>query len=166
MHLIDEKAYSEDDDKNVRQAHPRLCEAVATVLYRTSPQFLAAFLDLNVKKFEWRRNGNCVMIQRDGDQVNVGSYHNYVTKYVWTYFTHSFISEDGAWTSSYGAVDQLMTSISSIDVGFHLFEEEPSPIGIDPMDDKWARYMGRFLGSFLWDWTVWDYQQWHKWTVE
>jgi hypothetical protein len=106
------------------------------------------------------------MIRREGKEVIVVTYPNYVTKYVWAYFTHSFILVEGFCKTSYGAVEQLTTPILLHEIGFHLFEEDLCPLGTDPMDEKWALHLSRVLGSFLLDRMVWDNQYWKRWTVE
>jgi hypothetical protein len=106
------------------------------------------------------------MIRRKRKEVIVVTYPNYVTKYVWAYFTHSFILVEGFCKTSYGAVEQLTTPILLHEIGFHLFEEDLCPLGTDPMDEKWALHLSRVLGSFLLDRMVWDNQYWKRWTVE
>lgn len=37
---------------------------------------------------------------------------------------------------------------------------------MDPEDEKYALYMGRLLGKFLLEWSVWDFREWRRWNVE
>jgi hypothetical protein len=74
MHVIDHTARAGCNDNIVARALPRLCDAVATVLFRTNPKCLQDFLDPNVKVFEWRKRPKYLMIHREGNQVVVGTY--------------------------------------------------------------------------------------------
>src|SRR5689334_22509723 len=77
MHVLNWEAYMSSEDTLVRNALPRLCHAVAAVLYLTRPKCLEDFLNPGVEIFEWRRNRNSVMIHREGNEVIVGTYHNF-----------------------------------------------------------------------------------------
>jgi hypothetical protein len=83
MHVLDCAAYFASLDANdiiVRCARPRLSDAVATVLYGAPPKCLDAFLNADVKIFEWRRSR--MLIRRGGNEVIVGTFGNFGTKYV------------------------------------------------------------------------------------
>jgi hypothetical protein len=74
MHVLDRDAYIDSKDQVVAYAKPRLCDAVATVLWETGEECLDAFLDVRVAVFEWRRK--CKkgmragkMIRREGNRV-------------------------------------------------------------------------------------------------
>ena len=71
MHFLDWKAYRASDDQVVQWAGPRLCDAVATVLFETNPKCLEDFLNPKVKVFEWRRHLHDVVIRRSGNEVIV-----------------------------------------------------------------------------------------------
>jgi hypothetical protein len=71
MHLIDVDAYMNSRDPTVRYANPRLCDAVATVLFKTNPRCLEDFLNTDIQVFEWRRSPSRVMIHRNGFNVTV-----------------------------------------------------------------------------------------------
>ena len=71
MHLIDVDAYHNSRDPVVRYANPRLCDAVATVLFKTNPRCLEDFLDTDIHTFEWRRSPGGIMIYRNGFNVTV-----------------------------------------------------------------------------------------------
>jgi hypothetical protein len=157
MYVLNCGAYLDSDDNIVRCALPRLSDAVATILYGTNPKCLDAFLDPDVKIFEWRRSGNRIMIRREGSQVIVGTYGNFGTKYVWTYFVRSEISASGAWTQTYGAVNLVTTPVSADKVHFDEAESEPSALGISSTDPKYALYVGRELGYFLLCRTPWRF---------
>jgi hypothetical protein len=73
MHLIDVDAYMNSRDPIVRYANPRLCDAVATVLFKTNPRCLEDFLNTDIQVFEWRRSPHGVMIHRDGFNVTVSA---------------------------------------------------------------------------------------------
>ncbi|KAJ4378150.1 hypothetical protein N0V83_000983 [Neocucurbitaria cava] len=165
-HILDVKAYKGSSDKIIQSALPRICDAVVTVLYLTSPKCLADFLDPTVKIFEWRRDGNCLMIRREGNNIIVGTYHNFGTRYVWTYFVRSSVSYTGVWTEIFAATTQGNTPISGKGVRFDQFEAEPNSLGIDSTDEKFALFVGRGLAWFLLKWEVWNYRYWHKYNVE
>jgi hypothetical protein len=165
-HLVDSKTYLDDKDKIVEQARPRLVDAVATVLYRTSPKCVADFMDSRIEVFEWRRDGNCVMIRRDGNQVIVGMFHNFGTCYVWSYFVRSTISHTGAWKDVYAGASLVTTLVSQQGVDFENFTTAPVEYNVEPEDEKFALYMGRCLAVSLLTWTVWDFRTWRRWIVE
>jgi hypothetical protein len=71
MHLIDVDAYMSSRDPAVKYASPRLCDAVATVLFKTNPKCLEDFLNTDIQVFEWRRSPSCIMIHREGFDVTV-----------------------------------------------------------------------------------------------
>jgi hypothetical protein len=166
MHLIAHTAYLSDKDTIVKQARPRLADAVATVLYNTSPKCLAEFLDSDVKTFEWRRDGNCLMIHREGNQVIAGTFHNYGTYYLWTYFVRSEISDTDAWKEVYAGASQVVTPVSTNGVEFEKFVEDSNTDGVEPTDEKFALHIGRSLGLFLLKWSIWDFRAWRRWNVE
>jgi hypothetical protein len=165
-HLIAHKAFFADKDALVEYARPRLVDAVVTVLYNTNPKCLADFMSPSVKTFEWRRDGKCLMIRREGNEVIVGTFHNYGTCYVWTYFVRSEISETGAWKDVFAGASRIVTPVSAKGVEFDKFVADPIENGIDPKDEKFALYVGRFLGLLLLDWSVWDFRAWRRWNVE
>ncbi|CAE7215084.1 hypothetical protein CFE70_009871 [Pyrenophora teres f. teres 0-1] len=166
MHIIAHDAYLGSADAIVRCAMPRLCDAVATVLYLTNPKCLKEFLDPNVKVFEWRRSGNRIMIRREGDQVIVGTYANFGTNYVWTYFVRSNISNKGLWTETYASVSVVVTPVSRVGVMFDQVESELSSLGIEPTDLNYALFMGRDLAYFLLSREPWRYHVFRQWVVE
>ncbi|KAF1920890.1 hypothetical protein BDU57DRAFT_436149 [Ampelomyces quisqualis] len=166
MHLLDQKAYLADQDTIVQMALPRLADAVATVLHLTSPACLASFLNPQVHVFEWRRDGNCLMIRREGTHVVVGTYHNFGTCYIWTYFVKSTISGAGAWKEEFAGASQISTPISARGVEFERMVQGEGVQGVDPTDEKYALHMGRLLGRFLLNWSVWDFRAWRRWVVE
>ena len=166
MHLLAQDAYMDSRDTIVRCAMPRLCDAVATVLYLTSPKCLEEFLNPHVKVFEWRRSGNGIMIRRDANRVVVGTFGNFGTTYVWTYFVCSDISDDGLWTETYASVSRVVMPVSKDGVRFDQAESEPSSLGIEPTDPKYALYMGRELAYFLLSREPWKFQVFRKWVVE
>lgn len=170
-HLIDFKAYNVDidaleGDDVVRLARPRLADAVATVLYNTSPKCLADFLNPEVKTFEWRRDGNCIMIHRKGNEVIVGSFSNFGHMYLWPLFVRAHIDDAGAWEEIYAGAAMIKTPVTAKGVRFEEFVEEGERIDkVDPENEKYALHMGRVLGKFLVQWMVWDFRQWRRWGV-
>ena len=70
MHIIKGTPWKTDDNV-LCKASPRLCDGVATVLYKTDPKCLSAFLDPKNKVFEWRRTVLNVLIRRAGNEVLV-----------------------------------------------------------------------------------------------
>lgn len=165
MHIIGHKAYSKSSDSIVKLAMPRLCDAVATVLYYTHPKCLEEFLSPDVYRFEWHHQGDCAMIRREGNVVTVGTYHNFGTTYVWTYFVRSTISYAGAWTDNYAAVSLITTPISQDGVEFEQSYAEPSAHGLSPIDPKYALCQGRDLALFLLIHRVWDYRLHFRWPI-
>lgn len=165
MHVLDAKAYTSSQDDIVKTARPRLCDAVATILAYTSSDCLRAFLDPEVEVFEWRRQGNCVMIRREGNKVLVGNYYNFGTTYQWGYLVRSAIDTGGAWTETYASVSQGTTPVTKERVMFEEFEAEAVN---DEMADneEFALYVGRELADFLLRWSVWDYNKWWRYKVE
>jgi hypothetical protein len=79
MHLLRWQVYaaSRRDDEMIQPVCPRLCDAIATVLFETSSECLDRFLDARVRVFEWRHNFShsghqlCAIIRRDGNVVFV-----------------------------------------------------------------------------------------------
>lgn len=78
MHVIDLALYFCAPDGTVgRAAHPRLCDAVATLLSHTSAECMRAFLDPGVREFVYRREvqgrkgGNVLMVRREGNEIIV-----------------------------------------------------------------------------------------------
>lgn len=117
-HLLDYKSYLADDDHVVQAARPRLADAVATVLYQTSPKCLTDFLRPDIKVFEWCRDGNHVMIRRSGKEVIVGTFSNFGTTYLWPLFVRSRISDTGSWEEVYAGAAQIMTPVTAEGVDF------------------------------------------------
>lgn len=77
----EEEGDGDSDGSVVMQyVRPRLCDAIATVLFETSSKCLDAFLDPTVKVFEWRHEYSgssrrlCVVIRREGNEVIVSLY--------------------------------------------------------------------------------------------
>jgi hypothetical protein len=123
MHLLDQASYLADSDTIIRTVLPRLAEAVATVLYLTVPQCLSNFLNPSVKIFKWRRNWNCLMIRQSGNDVTLGTYHNYGTCFIWTYFVQSRIDDTRAWIETCAGTAQICTPISARGVEFEDMRE-------------------------------------------
>ncbi|KAH7400646.1 hypothetical protein DE146DRAFT_631742 [Phaeosphaeria sp. MPI-PUGE-AT-0046c] len=165
-HVLDYKSYLADEDTVVQAARPRLADAVATVLYMTSPRCLAEFLDPNVKTFEWRRDGNHVMIRRTGKDVIVGTYSNFATTYLWPLFVRSHIASSGSWQEVYAGAAQILTPVTVEGVEFDKSVTEEEIDDVDPEDEKYTLHMGRLLGKILLEWSVWDFRQWRRWNVE
>ncbi|KAJ8111420.1 hypothetical protein OPT61_g5980 [Boeremia exigua] len=166
MHVLDAKAYTSSTDAVVKAARPRLCDAVATVLAYTSPECLAAFMNPDVKVFEWRRLINCVMIRREGNEVVVGNYYNFGTTYQWGYLVRSVIDADGAWSETWGSVSQGTTPVDKERVLFQQFEAEGTDPNVQPENEELALYVGRQLANFLLGYEVWNYYKWWRYRVE
>lgn len=166
-HLIAHAAYLSDVDSLVQASLPRLCDAVATFLYLAGPKCLADFMNPDIKVFEWRRDGKCLMIRREGKEVVVGTYHNFGTCYLWIYFVRSVISDTGAWKEVYAGTAQISTPMTAKGVDFERCEAASGVYaeGTDPADEKYALYMGRLLGLFMLKNSVWDVWNWRKWTI-
>lgn len=80
MHLLDSDSYVNSTDAVIEYARPRLCDAVATVLFETGPKCLDDFMNPAVKTFEWRHSYHLssrftghlsVVIRREGNKVLV-----------------------------------------------------------------------------------------------
>lgn len=166
MHVVDRDAYLNSTDSVVQSTFPRLCDAVATVLYLTNPNCLHDFLDANVKVFEWRRDGNCLLIRRHGNEVIVGTFLNLATLYLWGFYVRCTISHDGQWTETYAAVTQGTTPVTKEGVQFDRFVAEPGRDDISSSDPRWALYMGREMAYFMLNREVWDFRTWFRWRLE
>lgn len=165
MHLLAQKAYLNGGDRLVQTALLRLCDAITTVLYHTSLKCLAYFLDPNVEVFEWRCDGNCLVIRREGKEVIVGTFHKFGAYYVWTYFVRSKISDNSGWKEVYAGATQVTTQVSGEGIDFENSQEEEHVEDIHLTDDKFALYIGRLLGHFLLKRRVWDFRAWRRWIV-
>jgi hypothetical protein len=75
MHVIDLEAYFNTQDPLLQIAHPRLCDAVATVLSHTTTSCVEAFLDPRVREFLLRRE---IQGRKAGTMVVVRRYENEV----------------------------------------------------------------------------------------
>ncbi|KAF2133389.1 hypothetical protein P153DRAFT_393210 [Dothidotthia symphoricarpi CBS 119687] len=166
MHIVDRDAYLNSKDNIVQSAFPRLCDAVATVLHLTNPNCLQDFLNPNVKVFEWRRDGHCLLIRRDGNEVIVGTFLNLATLYRWGFYVRCTISDDGQWTETYAAVTQGTTPVTKDGVRFEQFVAEPGRDDVSPSDPRWALYVGREMAYFLLNRQVWDFRTWFRWKLE
>jgi hypothetical protein len=79
MHLVrwDMYANSRQHDDIVQYVRPRLCDAIATVLFEANPKCLDDFLNGDVRVFEWRHEFSqssrqtCVLVRREGNSVMV-----------------------------------------------------------------------------------------------
>jgi hypothetical protein len=60
----------------------------------------------------------------------------------------------------------VVTPVSTNGVEFEKFVEDSNTDGVDPMDEKFALHIGRFLGLFLLKCSVWDFRAWRRWNVE
>lgn len=166
MHVLDAEAYVASIDPVIKAARPRLCDAVATILAYTSVECQQAFLNPDVKVFEWRRSGDCVMIRREGNEVVAGNYYNFGTQYQWGFLVKSVIDDDGAWSEVYASVSQGTTPVTKEGVRFEEFVAEYDNGDFEPTNEEFALYVGRELANFLLRWSVWDYGKWWKYKVE
>ncbi|KZM28370.1 uncharacterized protein EKO05_0005164 [Ascochyta rabiei] len=166
MHVLDANSYVSSTDDVVKNARPRLCDAVATILAYTSLKCLEAFLDPEVEVFEWRRLGNCVVIRRQGNEVLVGNYYNFGTTYQWGYLVRSTIDKNGAWSETYASVSQGTTPVTKDRVLFEEFKGEDTHWDVKPDNEEFALYSGRELARFLLRWSVWDYNKWWRYKIE
>ena len=75
MHVLNWQAFMHTTDRVIDLARPRLCDAVATILFETSPDCLTQFIDGGVKVFEWRNSsvekngGLSLVLRREGCTV-------------------------------------------------------------------------------------------------
>jgi hypothetical protein len=84
MHILRWEKYTNLRQQNevVKYVRPRLCDAIATVLFETSPKCLNDFLDGLFKVFEWRHEFSqsgrqaCVLVRRVGNEVIVSTRSN------------------------------------------------------------------------------------------
>jgi hypothetical protein len=83
-----------------------------------------------------------MMIRRKGNRVIVGTFQNYRTRYVWTFFVRSEISITGVWKEGYAGASQVTTPVSSRGIEFDRLDVGCIQ-GIDPADEKYALYVGR-----------------------
>lgn len=166
MHILDRDKYIESKDSVIQSTFPRLCDAVATVLFLTNPNCLQDFLNPKVKVFEWRRDGHCLLIRRDDNKIIVGTFLNLATLYRWGFYVRCIISDDGQWTETYAAVTQGTTPVTIEGVQFDHFAAELGRDDISPSDPKWALHVGREMAFFLLNRQVWDFRTWFRWKLE
>lgn len=109
MHIIDLSAYFTSDDVLVRQARPRLCDAVATILAHTNQACLDAFLDPKVTEFVYKReirrskSSSILVIRRIENEVICGVYSHLGFSLQWNMYVKSLISATGLWYEVYAA---------------------------------------------------------------
>lgn len=95
MHLVIWESFANlrRHDRIVQYVRPRLCDAVATVLFETSPKCLDDFLDGNVRVFEWRHEFSqssrhlCLIVRREDNIVMVCSSISLCSLQIGTAFT-------------------------------------------------------------------------------
>jgi hypothetical protein len=142
---------------------PRLCDAVATVLFESSPKALSAFLDPTHKVFEWWRRVSTsyhqpsVVIRREGNKVTVGTFHNHGFRYIWGHYVQSIIAFTGKWTDTYAATGSTSSVMTKEGLDWGSFDESHvDNEDLDPKDPKVALYLGRTLGRWMLKGRVWQ----------
>jgi hypothetical protein len=98
--------------------------------------------------------------------TRVGTYHNFGTQYVWSYFVRSSISGNGAWSEVYAALTQGTTPVTKEGVLVEQYVSERAHPEFSPHDKKVALSTSRELACFLIEREVWDYRRWMRCTVE
>ncbi|KAF2445082.1 hypothetical protein P171DRAFT_514206 [Karstenula rhodostoma CBS 690.94] len=118
MHIIDWKTLMgpdymgpDPDDEEKYLLHfvkPRLCDAVATLLFESDPFSLDAWLDPSKKVVEWwhsphylHRGVMRTVIRRDGNDVIVGTFTDLGFNVCWSQYIKAEIDDDGQWTETY-----------------------------------------------------------------
>ncbi|KAH7139409.1 hypothetical protein B0J11DRAFT_516732 [Dendryphion nanum] len=184
MHTVNVDTYNNPEHPDrafLRHVCPRICDAVATVLFETGEKCLQAFLDPAVQVFEWRRNvlpsnrSSAAVVKRRGHEVAVGTNRTHGFNLFWTLYVKSFIGITGAWTEVCGhqggtsalpsttskppapTSDSAPAFKSAEDPLFAITSAPNNNDDHNPMDPKFALYMGRKLGQHLLRWEIWKY---------
>ncbi|KAF2464694.1 uncharacterized protein BDR25DRAFT_318961 [Lindgomyces ingoldianus] len=155
MHVVEAQDFIETEDRVVLSVRPRLCDGVATVLFKTSPNCLDAFLNPQVKVFEWRRDvtrprNHCLsgVIRRVGNEVLCR----------WAYYVKSTIDFSGKWSEIYANVGTGTTKRTSTGPALDEFEpSNPPPDGVSPTDPLYTLFAGRDLSRYMLNYEFWDF---------
>ncbi|EMD61041.1 hypothetical protein COCSADRAFT_149493 [Bipolaris sorokiniana ND90Pr] len=109
MHVIDLFAYFTTKDPLLQTAHPRLCDATATILSHTNIACITAFLNPSVQEFtykrevEGRKGGTTLLIRRHRNSIIAGSYRNLGFSLQWSLYVRSRFNALGQWYDEYAA---------------------------------------------------------------
>ncbi|KAF2872058.1 hypothetical protein BDV95DRAFT_606619 [Massariosphaeria phaeospora] len=174
MHILDLTAFQQAEQPLLAHAHPRLCDAVATVLHEANSESLTDFLNPKATTFEWRRDMGVsgtrwatklsVVIRRVGNEVLVGTYRPHGFHYTWTHYVRSTISFTGKWTETYAGIDKGLSRVTGDGPQWDVFElRDPHARGVedlDPEDPKFALFVGRKLARYLLEEGVWEGSAW------
>ncbi|KAF1959740.1 hypothetical protein CC80DRAFT_309406 [Byssothecium circinans] len=143
---------------------PRLSDSVPTILHTSSPEALEAFLDPNLKVFEWWRrmpethHQSSLVVRRESNQVIVGAFRNHGFKYVWSHYTRSTIGFTGKWNTTYAVLGPATTMTTKDGVAWDSFDDAAAMKDyLDPHDPKVALYLSRLLSKWMVRNQVWGY---------
>ncbi|KAJ5024923.1 hypothetical protein J3E73DRAFT_424846 [Bipolaris maydis] len=138
MHVIDLARYFTTQDPLLQAAHPRLCDATATILSHTNTACITAFLNPSVQEFtykrevEGRKGGTTLLIRRHQNSVIAGCYRNHGFSLQWSLYVRSRFNALGQWYDEYGAPACGATPVVAAgEVMWHVF----TPDGVRSGDD-------------------------------
>lgn len=118
MHILDWKTLTgphqtgpDPDEEEKFLLHfikPRLCDAVATLLFESDPSALDAWLDPSKKIVEWwhiphylHRGVVRTVVRRDGSDVIVGTFTDLGFHVCWSQYIKAEIDNDGKWSETF-----------------------------------------------------------------
>jgi hypothetical protein len=119
MHIINHEQLEDTADIPLLEyANPRLCDAIATILFECNPKILQAFLDPQKHTFEWSHHTPAtsrkpsVIIRRAHNEVTVGTFRNQGFRYVWGYYVKSVNDFRGFWTETFASSTRASTKLT------------------------------------------------------
>ena len=164
MHIIDLERLENTADVGFLYVSPRLCDAVATILFQAGPGILEAFIDLHDHKtFEWcRRNptsseADGFVVRRDHTAITVGVYFDKGSHYVWGHYIKAVVDLMGKWMVTFTAPCLGTTMVTDNGLSWDSFELVDVPVGDAYSDDPvyalfTERCLARMLLKMAWDW--------------
>lgn len=165
MHIVDweQLVHPPEDLVIFEHVKPRLCDAVATVLFESDPEALCAFLDPQKEEVEWRRGNNStkwryreIIIRRVQKKVIVGVFSNLGFKYMWRTYVESTIDFSGKWREVFASDMLAETQVTEKGVNWDSFDFVNPVDDVDPQDPQNALGIARNLGFWLLSQEVWD----------
>ncbi|KAJ4305172.1 hypothetical protein N0V90_000703 [Kalmusia sp. IMI 367209] len=167
MHVLDWPSLNNvHDDLHIILQHvkPRLCDAVATVLFESDPMVLDAFLNPEKKMVEWwNRTAACsrrsnIVIRRNGKEVLVATFRNQGFKLIWGHYVKCEIDADGVWSEVFGMSGFASSDVKDGEVDWDSFERlNPQRDDVDELlDPQNALVAGRKFGKALLLAQPWD----------
>lgn len=164
MHIVDWRKLNRTEDVGAsRHIYPRLCDAVATVIYEIGPKHLEHFLDARNKGFSltqgvhtYDSQPSFIIIRRSGHDVIVGRYHTLGFKFFWSYYVKATIDSTGKWTETFASSVPATTNLTEDDVVWQSFElVKPIRDNAEITDLKIALSIARELARWMLKSRVW-----------